>query len=67
VHGAYTGLFTVAFVGGGFLGPALVGGMVDMAGWSSMLIDAGIIAIVAVLAAARVHVLQRRSPTGQAM
>jgi MFS family permease len=62
VHGAYTGLFTVAFVGGGFLGPALIGGMVDLAGWRSMLIDTALIALVAVLAAARVGVLQRRSP-----
>ena len=62
VHGAYTGLFTVAFVGGGFLGPALIGGMVDLAGWRSMLIDTALVALVAVLAAARVGARQRRSP-----
>lgn len=71
VVGTYTGLYTVGWVSGGFLGPALVGGLVgglvDLTGWSLLLLHVAVVALVAVLAVARVGVLQRRSATGRAL
>ncbi|UBU18368.1 MFS transporter [Nonomuraea gerenzanensis] len=67
VAGTYTGLYTVGWVGGGFLGPAVVGGMVDLTSWSLMLVHASVIAVVAVLAVARVSALQRRAEPGRAL
>lgn len=64
VVGAYTGLYTVGWVSGGFLGPALVGGMVDLTGWHLLLLNVAVVALVAVLAVARVSVLQRRAAAG---
>ncbi|NJP92858.1 SLC45 family MFS transporter [Nonomuraea sp. FMUSA5-5] len=64
VVGTYTGLYTVGWVGGGFLGPAVVGGMVDLTSWSLMLIHVSILAAVAVLVVARVSALRRRSEAG---
>ncbi|MGR6918453.1 MFS transporter [[Actinomadura] parvosata] len=61
VVGTYTGLYTVGWVGGGFLGPAVVGGMVDLTNWSLMLVHVSILAVVAVLVVARVSALRRRS------
>jgi MFS family permease len=67
VVGTYTGLYTVGWVGGGFLGPAVVGGMVDLTGWSLLLVHVAIIALVAVLAVTRVSALQRRSSSGRVL
>lgn len=67
VVGTYTGLYTVGWVSGGFLGPAVVGGLVDLTGWSLLLLHVAVVALVAVLAVARVGVLQRRSATGRAL
>jgi MFS family permease len=67
VMGAYTGLYTVGWVGGGFLGPAAVGGMVDLTGWSLLLLDAAIVALLAVLVVARVSAVQRRSSSGRVL
>ncbi|MEV4012218.1 MFS transporter [Nonomuraea angiospora] len=67
VVGTYTGLYTVGWVGGGFLGPALVGGMVDLTSWSLLLIHVSIIAVIAILTVARVSALQRRSSSGRAL
>jgi MFS family permease len=67
VVGTYTGLYTVGWVGGGFLGPAVVGGMVDLTSWSLLLIHVAIIAVVAVLVVARVSALQRRSSPGRVL
>jgi MFS family permease len=67
VLGTYTGLYTVGWSAGGFVGPALVGGMVDVTGWPFMLLDVGLVTAVAVLLVARVAVLQRRSPDGHAL
>ncbi|MFI5592191.1 MFS transporter [Amycolatopsis sp. NPDC051758] len=60
VLGTYTALYTVGWAGGGFLGPAVVGGMVDITGWNLMPIDAAVLAVFAV--AAVVRVLRRRGP-----
>lgn len=60
VVGTYTGLHTVGWAGGGFLGPALVGGMVDVTGWELMLLDIGVLASLSVLVVARIGVLRRR-------
>ena len=54
--GTYAGLYTVGWALGGFLGPALVGFMVDVTGWELMLLD---IAVVAGLGAAVVARLAR--------
>ncbi|MFG2004431.1 MFS transporter [Spirillospora sp. NPDC048911] len=67
VVGTYTGLYTVGWVSGGFLGPALVGGMVDLTGWPLLLLDVAVVALLAVLAVARVHALQRRSTATRAL
>jgi MFS family permease len=67
VLGAYSGLYTVGWMGGGFLGPALVGGMVDVTGWRFMLLDVAIVTLLAVLAVARVAVLQARRSDGPAL
>lgn len=67
VLGTYSGLYTVGWSGGGFAGPALVGGMVDVTGWRFMLLDVGVVTAVAVLLVARVAVLQRRRTDGRAL
>ncbi|MEV7095056.1 MFS transporter [Amycolatopsis sp. NPDC051045] len=67
VVGTYTGLYTVGWVGGGFLGPAVVGGLVDLTGWPLLLLHVAIVALLAVLAVARVSALQRRSSAGRAL
>jgi MFS family permease len=67
VVGTYTGLYTVGWVSGGFLGPAAVGGLVDLTGWSLLLLHVAIVALLAVLAVARVSALQRRSSAGRAL
>ncbi|MFG6195832.1 MFS transporter [Nonomuraea sp. JJY05] len=67
VVGTYTGLYTVGWVGGGFLGPAVVGGMVDLTSWSLLLVHVSIIAVIAMLTVARVSALQRRSSSGRAL
>jgi MFS family permease len=67
VVGTYTGLYTVGWASGGFLGPALVGGMVDLTGWPLMLLDVAIVALLAVLAVARVSALQRRSSVSRTL
>ncbi|MFJ7217598.1 MFS transporter [Amycolatopsis sp. NPDC098790] len=59
VLGTYSGLYTVGWSGGGFAGPALVGGMVDVTGWRFMLLDVGVVTAVAVLLVARVAALRR--------
>ncbi|WP_372660593.1 MFS transporter [Amycolatopsis kentuckyensis] len=67
VLGTYSGLYTVGWSGGGFAGPALVGGMVDVTGWRYMLLDVGVVTAVAVLLVARVAVLQRRRTDGRVL
>jgi MFS family permease len=67
VVGTYTGLYTVGWVSGGFLGPALVGGLVDLTGWPLLLLHVAGVALLAVAAVARVNALQRKSPAGRAL
>lgn len=67
VVGTYTGLYTVGWVSGGFLGPAAIGGLVDLTGWSLLLLHVAIVALLAVLAVARVGALQRRSSAERAL
>ncbi|MEU0790620.1 MFS transporter [Amycolatopsis sp. NPDC005961] len=67
VLGTYTGLYTVGWAGGGFLGPALVGGMVDVTGWPFLLLDIAVVTAVAVLLVARIASLQRRRTDGRAL
>lgn len=61
VFGTYAGMYTVSWAGGGFLGPALVGGMVDVNGWSLMLVDIAAVALLAIIVIARMSTLRRRS------
>ncbi|OXM63285.1 MFS transporter [Amycolatopsis vastitatis] len=67
VVGTYTGLYTVGWVGGGFLGPALVGGLVDLTGWPLLPLHVAIVGLLAVLAVARISAVQRRSSAGRAL
>ncbi|WNV86138.1 MFS transporter [Umezawaea sp. Da 62-37] len=60
VIGTYTGLYTVTWQLGGLVGPTVVGGMVDVTGWRFMLLDAGLLAALAVVAVLRIQVLARR-------
>ncbi|MFI2363713.1 MFS transporter [Promicromonospora sp. NPDC019610] len=67
VMGTYAGLYAVGWAGGGFVGPALVGGMVDLTGWTLMLVDVAVVAVLGVLAVARVEALQRRADLTKAV
>ncbi|CAM5699693.1 MFS transporter [Streptomyces canus] len=60
VFGTYAGLYTVGWASGGFIGPALVGGMVDITGWPLMLVDVALVAVSSVVVVARISSLQRR-------
>jgi MFS family permease len=63
VIGVYTGLYTVSWAVGGFIGPGLVGAMVDVTGWRYMLLDIALLAAIAVAVILRVSVLSRRHAT----
>ncbi|MFD9701669.1 MFS transporter [Lentzea sp. NPDC059081] len=67
VLGTYTGLYTVGWAGGAFVGPALVGAMVDVTGWPFLMVNTAVVAAVAILVVGRVHVLQRRNGTAGAL
>ncbi len=64
VIGTYTGLYTVTWQLGGLVGPTVVGGMVDLSGWRFMLLDAGLLAVLAVVAVLRIQALARRRTSG---
>ncbi|GAB3460522.1 MFS transporter [Actinophytocola sediminis] len=59
VVGTYTGLYTVGWYSGGFVGPAVVGGMVDLTSWDLMLVNAAALAVLAVVVVLRIQVLAR--------
>jgi MFS family permease len=61
--GTYAGLYTVGWATGGFLGPAVVGAMVDVTGWDLMLLDLALVAALAVVVVTRLSRLQCRAPT----
>ncbi|WP_250036337.1 MFS transporter [Paractinoplanes maris] len=63
VLGTYTGLYAVTWYLGGFGGPALVGGVVDLAGWRTMLFDIAVLAVLAILVVVRLGRLQSRAET----
>ncbi|GAA0901165.1 MFS transporter [Virgisporangium ochraceum] len=66
VLGTYTGLYAVAWAGGGFLGPALVGGMVDVTGWALLLVDIAVVTVAAGVALARAGIGKRRADAERA-
>ncbi|OUD05074.1 MFS transporter [Streptomyces swartbergensis] len=61
VFGTYAGMYTVGWAGGGFLGPALVGAMVDVTGWPLMLLDVAVVAALSIVVVVRISALQRRT------
>lgn len=63
VLGAYTGLYAVTWYLGGFGGPALIGAVVDLTGWSWMLLDIAILAALAVLVVVRLGRLHQHHTT----
>ncbi|SER26122.1 MFS transporter [Lentzea albida] len=63
VIGVYTGLYTVSWAAGGFVGPGIVGAMVDVTGWRYMLLDIALVTALATAAILRVGVLVRRHAT----
>ncbi|MEU0493742.1 MFS transporter [Nocardiopsis sp. NPDC006139] len=67
VLGTYTGLYTVGYAGGSFLGPALVGALVDLTGWRFLLLDAALLAALAVAAVVPVELHRRRNPDAVAL
>ncbi|MGW6449846.1 MFS transporter [Lentzea sp. NPDC055074] len=60
VIGVYTGLYTVSWAAGGFIGPGVVGAMVDITGWRYMLLDIALLSTLATAVIVRVAVLSRR-------
>ncbi len=54
VFGTYAAIYAVGWQAGAFLGPAIVGGAVDVLGWSTMLLDIAVIATVATLIVLRI-------------
>lgn len=65
VLGTYTGLYTVGWAGGGFIGPALVGLAVDLTGWHLMLLHTAVLAGIAVALVIWIDRLRRASDTRQ--
>ena len=65
VFGTYAALYAVGWQAGAFLGPALIGGAVDVLGWPTMLLDIAVVAAVAVVIVVRIDRLQRRSDAGK--
>lgn len=59
VLGTYSGLYTVGWYSGGFAGPALVGGMVDLTSWDLMLVEAALLAVFAVVVVLRILAVRR--------
>jgi MFS family permease len=66
VLGTYTGLFAVTWYLGGFGGPALIGGVVDLTGWDWMLLEIAVLALLAVFVILRLDRLHRARKAGQA-
>ncbi|GIJ45919.1 MFS transporter [Virgisporangium aliadipatigenens] len=64
VLGTYTGLYAVTWYLGGFGGPALIGGVVDLTGWDLMLLDVAVLAALAVLVIVLLERMQRRHREG---
>ncbi|SDL35258.1 Na+/melibiose symporter [Nocardioides sp. YR527] len=67
VFGTYAALYAVGWQGGAFLGPALIGGAVDILGWQTMLLDIAVLAAVAVAIVVRIDRLQRRGDVERAV
>lgn len=44
----------MSWTGGGFLGPALVGAMVDVTGWPLMLLDIGLVVALSIVVVTRI-------------
>ncbi|OLF13587.1 MFS transporter [Actinophytocola xanthii] len=65
VLGTYAGLYNVSWAMGGFLGPTVVGAMVDVTGWRLMLVDVALVTLLAIAIVSRILVLQgrRAAPT----
>ena len=59
VLGTYTGLYAVTWYLGGFGGPALIGGVVDLTSWDWMLLEIAVLALLAVVVVLRLDRLQR--------
>lgn len=67
VFGTYAALYAVGWQSGAFLGPALIGGAVDILGWQTMLLDIAVVAAVAVAIVVRIDRLQRRGDVERAV
>lgn len=67
VFGTYAALYAVGWQGGAFLGPALIGGAVDVLGWPTMLLDIAVVAAVAVVIVVRIDRLQQRGDAERAV
>ncbi|WP_432251763.1 MFS transporter [Streptomyces sp. HNM1019] len=63
VFGTYAGMYSISWASGGFVGPTLVGAMVDATGWPLMLIDIALIAAVAIALVVRIDVSRRGAAT----
>ncbi|MEU6136580.1 MFS transporter [Nocardioides sp. NPDC047086] len=67
VFGTYAALYAVGWQAGAFLGPALIGGAVDVLGWPTMLLDIAVVTAGAVVIVVRIDRLQRRGDAEKAV
>ncbi|KHL16064.1 Na+/melibiose symporter-like transporter [Mumia flava] len=67
VLGTYAGLHTVGWATGGFLGPAMIGAVVDVTSWSWMLLDIAVLTALAILVVVKVQSAQRQRADGRAL
>ncbi|MZE70736.1 MFS transporter [Streptomyces sp. SID5789] len=63
VLGTYTGLYAVSWYLGGFGGPALIGGAVDLTGWNLLMLHIAVLAVLPLLALLRLGRLQSLTVT----
>ena len=67
VFGTYAALYAIGWQAGAFAGPAIVGSAVDIAGWSTMLLDVAVLGTLAIFVVLRVDRLQRANETEKAV
>lgn len=67
VFGTYAAIYAVGWQAGAFLGPAIVGGAVDLAGWPTMLVDIAVLAAAAVVLVLHIDRRQRAATGAEAI
>ncbi|MFJ5992807.1 MFS transporter [Lentzea sp. NPDC092896] len=65
VLGTYTAIYNIGWGMGGFLGPALIGAMVDVTGWRLMLVDIAVVACLAAVVVTRIAIRRPSTSSSQ--